>query len=79
MLSSDYNVFMSKTNTELLEAVQDAIYRVASFGQDVQFEGRRVTEADLERLQKVEAFYARRVAKESRGGIRMRGGTPVSG
>lgn len=68
---------MSKTNSQMLSAVQDAIYRIVTTGQSVQFEDRRVSEADLDQLYKVEAFYQKRVAKDTRGGMRIRGGTPV--
>jgi len=68
---------MSKTNSEMLSAVQDAIYRIVSYGQSVQFEDRRVSEADLDSLYKIEAYYQKKVNADTRGGIRIRGGTPV--
>ena len=68
---------MSKTNAEMLSAVQDAIYRIVSYGQSVQFEDRRVSEADLDQLYKIEAYYQKKVNKDARGGMRIRGGTPV--
>ncbi len=59
-----------------LTNVRKAIDAVLLGGQKVVYEGREVTQADLESLQKLEARYEAKVARKGRG-IRARGGTPL--
>lgn len=56
--------------------VRKAIDAVLLGGQKVSYEGREVTQADLESLQKLEARYEVKVSRKSRG-IRARGGIPL--
>lgn len=62
---------MASTYTERLQLVRDAIDAILLGGQDVQFDGKRVVEADLSQLRQLESVYEQRAARESRGG-RMR-------
>lgn len=59
-----------------LENVRKAIDAILLGGQKVSYEGRDVTHADLEALQKLEARYEAKVARGGKG-IRARGGTPL--
>lgn len=56
--------------------VRKAIDAVLLGGQKVSYEGREVTHADLESLQKLEARYEAKVSRKGRG-IRARGGVPL--
>ncbi len=59
-----------------LTNVRKAIDAVLLGGQKVSYEGRDVTQADLESLQKMEARYEAKVSRRGRG-IRARGGIPL--
>jgi hypothetical protein len=68
---------MASTWAAKLALVEAAIEAVLTGGQDVQFDGKRVTEADLSQLQKLEQYYTSKAAREARGGgIRTRYGVP---
>jgi len=61
-----------------LALVRAAIEAVLAGGQDVTFDGKRVTEADLSQLDKLEQRYEKKAAREARGGgMRMRYGRPL--
>ena len=66
-----------KTYTEQLESVQAAIEAIETGAQSYSAEGQSVTRADLNALYAREARLQKLVARESRGGIRVRGATPV--
>ncbi len=59
-----------------LTNIRKAIDAVLLGGQKVSYEGRDVTQADLESLQKMEARYEAKVSRRGRG-IRARGGIPL--
>jgi hypothetical protein len=65
------------TNAEKLAEVEAAISELLAGGQAVAFNGRRVEMADLDALQKRERYLQEQVERESHGGIRVRGITPV--
>lgn len=66
-----------KTYTEQLEECQTAISAVMT-GQSYSMpSGRSLTRADLGTLQDRERYLRDMVARENRGGIRVRGVTPV--
>ena len=62
-----------------LESVQSAIAEIEENGQSNAIEGRSVTWADYDALTKRERRLRMLAARESRGGIRVRGITPVDG
>lgn len=66
------------TATEILAAIDTAILDILANGQDVSFNGRRYTKADLPTLQKMRAEYASLVATSTSGGVfdRMKTGVP---
>jgi hypothetical protein len=66
---------MSDAQTRL-DNVRKAIDAILLGGQKVSYEGRDVTHADLDSLQKLEARYEAKVARGDKG-IRARGGTPL--
>ncbi len=66
-----------KTYEEQLAEVQQAISDVITNAQEASYNGQRVKKADLEVLQKREAWLIAKVTRKKRGGIRVRGGTPV--
>ena len=68
---------MSDTLEEKLERVQKAIAAIEGGGQSVSYEGRAVTKGDLKTLYERETYLEKRIERESRGGIRMRGGVPL--
>lgn len=68
---------MSETLEEKLTRVQTAIAAVESGGQNVSYEGRSVTKADLKTLYERETYLEKRIERSSRGGIRTRGGVPL--
>jgi hypothetical protein len=55
-----------KTNSEMLEEVQNAIVAVM-LGQSYSVKGQSVTRANLGDLQRLQDFYKNEVAKETRG------------
>jgi hypothetical protein len=60
-----------------LQLVQAAIDAILTGGQDVQFDGKRVVEADLDKLRLLEAEYEGRANRQANGGgIRVRYGVP---
>lgn len=61
-----------KTYTEQLESVQTAIASVEATGQGFDVNGRTVTRGDLRTLYQRERWLRSQVAREARGGIRMR-------
>jgi len=65
-----------KTTLEQLEEVQTAITAVMS-GQSYTISGRSMTRADLKALTEREEKLLARYQSESRGGLRVRGVTPV--
>ena len=67
----------TKTYQEQLETVQAAIEAIETLGQGTDVNGRTLTRADLRTLYQREAELLRRVARETRGGIRVRRGVPV--
>lgn len=61
-----------------LEGVQAAISKIVSGGQEVVYEGRRVTYADLAQLQAMEQRLRGLAEREANGGgMRIRYGVPV--
>lgn len=68
---------MSETLQEKLDRVQQAIAAIENGGQNVAYEGRSVTKADLKTLYDREKYLEMRIARQSRGGIRTRGGVPL--
>lgn len=70
---------MATTYAAKLALVEAAIEAVLTGGQDVTFDGKRVTEADLSQLQKLEAYYQGKAAREANGGagIRVRYAVPL--
>lgn len=61
-----------------LEELQTCISDILTNGERTTFNGRTVEFSDLEWLQKREEWLRKMVARESRGGMRVRGATPVS-
>lgn len=55
----------TKTYTERLQLVRDAIDKIVSGGQTVQFDGRSLSRANLEELTKLETLYESRAAREA--------------
>lgn len=69
---------MAKTYSEQLDEVQAAIETIESGAQSYTGpSGRQVTRADLKTLYDREERLMEKVRRESRGGIRVRGVTPV--
>ncbi|NCC94784.1 MAG: hypothetical protein EOM10_16215 [Opitutae bacterium] len=69
---------MSSSLHERLERVQSAIEAIETGAQEVRYEGRAVTKADLKTLYEREKYLEQRIARQSRGGgIRTRGGVPL--
>jgi len=66
---------MSDAQTRL-DNVRKAIDAILMGGQKVSYEGRDITHADLDSLQKLEARYEAKVARGGKG-IRARAGTPL--
>lgn len=56
-----------RTNTQLLAAVRDAIYRVMTTGQATTFNGETYSKAQLESLIAAEKYYENKVAQEQPG------------
>ena len=65
------------TYAEQLANVQAAIEAIETGAQSYSINGRSFQRADLETLYKREQRLMRMVRRESRGGIVVRGGTPV--
>jgi hypothetical protein len=65
-----------ETKTAQLERVQRAIAAIEEGGQDVSYDGKRVTFADLQALYRREEKLRLDVARDARGGIRVRFGVP---
>lgn len=61
---------------ERLTKISAAIDAILLGGQDVQYDGKRVTRAELGKLQELEKNYEGRITRQLRGGIRVRGGVP---
>lgn len=59
-----------------LQKISAAIDAILVGGQDVMYDGNRVTHADLEKLQKMESTIEARIKRRTGGGIRVRGGVP---
>ena len=59
-----------------LVKVSAAIESIIGGGQDVTYDGRRVAYADLDILQREEKHLEGRITRQTRGGIRVRGGVP---
>lgn len=66
---------MSETYTTRLALVRAAIDAILGGAQEVQHEGRRVTYADLDVLQRLEVRYEAQAARETRGTV---GGVAIS-
>lgn len=67
----------TQTYQEQLEACQTAIQRILEGGQEVVFEGRRVTYADLDALSRRESMLRRLADREAGTGGGIRYGVPV--
>jgi hypothetical protein len=65
------------TDQEELILVNSAIEQILTRGQDMTIRDNRVTKASLEVLYKRKDALQSRVDRALRGGIRIRGGTPV--
>ena len=68
---------MSETLEDKLTRVQTAIATIETGGQSVSYEGRAVTKGDLKTLYDREKYLEMRLARKSRGGIRVRAGVPL--
>lgn len=66
-----------KTYLEQLEEVQKAISDLLSGAQEASYNGQKVKKAELSQLVAYEKYLRQQVNKEKRGGIRVRGATPV--
>ena len=66
-----------KTYEEQLVEVQQAITDVITGAQEAYYNGQRVKKAELAILQERERWLLAKVNRKKRGGIRVRGGTPV--
>ena len=66
------------TYQEQLDSVQSAISAIESGAQSYSISGRSMSKADLGVLYDREERLLKKVARSSRGGIRVRGVTPVS-
>lgn len=62
---------------EELAEVRRAIKDVLTGAQEAQYNGQRVTKADLNTLHQRERWLIGKVNRQKRGGIRVRGGTPL--
>lgn len=67
---------MAESVDTQLARVQTAIAKIEEGGQDVTYEGRRVTRGDLEILYKRETRLLARVSRSARGGIQVQSGIP---
>lgn len=67
---------MADTDAERLDRVAIAIEAILTGGQDITYNGRRVTMADLKTLQEYETYLQRKIDRAANGGIRVRRGTP---
>lgn len=67
----------TKTYQTQLEEVQAAITAILTNAQSVEINNRKYSYATLEKLEAMETRLRRAVERETRGGIRMRGATPV--
>ncbi len=66
-----------KTYTQQLEEVQQAISDVLTNAQEASYNGQKVKKADLDMLQAREEWLQNKLLSEKRGGIRVRGATPL--
>ncbi|MFI3241209.1 MAG: hypothetical protein R3Y43_01420 [Alphaproteobacteria bacterium] len=66
-----------KTYTEQLEEVQQAITDVLTNAQEASYNGQKVKKADLDMLQAREEWLQNKLLSQKRGGIRVRGATPL--
>jgi hypothetical protein len=66
-----------KTYQEQLAEVQQAISDVVLGAQEAAYNGQRVVKADLTALQERERWLLWKISRQKRGGIRVRGGTPI--
>ena len=64
MLNPTANTSMP-SNREMLDKVRRCIAQVVSTGQSYEMDGMKKTEADLESLRKLEAYYAGLAAEDS--------------
>lgn len=67
---------MADTTEERLERVSKAIEDLLDSGQSVSYNGRTFTMANLKELTDLEHRLELRIERKSRGGIRVRRGTP---
>lgn len=65
------------TDAEELSQVEDAIAAILARGQSGSIRDNSVTRADLAQLQRRRDQLTARIARAARGGIRVRGATPV--
>lgn len=65
------------TTAEQLAEVQAAISAILTKGQSFTINGRRLDRADLDALYKREGMLERKLAREARGGMRVRQAVPV--
>lgn len=69
---------MAQTAAEQLEEIQTAISRILTHGQAFEVNGRVYRRADLATLYKQEERLKALVAREARGGIKVRRVVPVA-
>ncbi len=70
---------MAEALSDQLTRVQSAIAAIENGGQDITYNGRRVTMADVQTLYKRESDLIRRISRQSRGGgLRVRRATPIA-
>lgn len=67
---------MADSDQTKLDRVQAAIAAIENNGQDVTYNGKRVTKADLKTLYDRESYLESKIARAELGGIRVRRGTP---
>lgn len=66
-----------KTYEEQLIEVQQAISDILTGVQEASYNGQRVKKAELAVLQQREEYLQQKIATKKRGGIKVRGATPV--
>ncbi len=66
-----------KSYEEQLIEVQAAISDILTGAQEASYNGQRVRKADLDMLQRREEWLTQKITSQKRGGIRVRGATPV--
>lgn len=66
-----------KSYEEQLDEVQKAISDILSGAQEASYNGQKVKKAELAQLTAYEKYLRQQVSRKKRGGIRIRGATPL--